>query len=75
MNKDDVRPALLDRTTANLLHELRAFRHVFRNIYQTELDPEKVSLVQKKVHPALERFYDAHSQFVDELREIREELE
>ena len=48
---------------------------VSRLIAELELDSEKVSLVQKKVHPALERFYDAHSKFIDELREIRDELE
>lgn len=36
-----LRPALLDNETARKLDELRAFRHVFRNIYGFSLDPDK----------------------------------
>lgn len=37
-----LRPALLDNETARKLDELRAFRHVFRNIYGFSLDADKI---------------------------------
>ncbi|MDN5362434.1 MAG: hypothetical protein PWP70_1481, partial [Moorella sp. (in: firmicutes)] len=37
-----LRPGLLDGKTARNLDELRAFRHVFRNIYGFSLDPDKI---------------------------------
>ncbi|GEA14256.1 hypothetical protein E308F_04980 [Moorella sp. E308F] len=37
-----LRPALLAGKTARSLDELRAFRHVFRNIYGFSLDPAKI---------------------------------
>lgn len=70
----DVRPALFNRKTANLIQELRAFRHVFRNIYQAELDPEKVSLVQKRLKNTLQHFYSAHTKFRNSLTEISSKL-
>jgi hypothetical protein len=38
-----VRPPLLQRSTANLLEEFLGFRHVVRNLYTWELEPEKVA--------------------------------
>ena len=71
----DVRPALIDRDTSALVHELRAFRHVFRNIYQAELDPQKVALIQAKVPDTLRRLYSAHERYLQELTVIRDHLE
>lgn len=75
LDVQDVRPALFDRETAKLIQELRAFRHVFRNVYQSELDPEKTALVQKKVGPALHNFFDSHNKYIKKLIEIRENIE
>lgn len=38
----DVRPAVLQPDTASALDDLRRFRHRIRNIYATNLDPERV---------------------------------
>lgn len=38
----DVRPALLSAETAQLLQELRAFRHFFRHAYAADLDYQRV---------------------------------
>lgn len=37
-----VRPAVLRRSTRNLLDEFRAFRHVVRNLYTFRLRPERI---------------------------------
>jgi hypothetical protein len=38
----DVRPAVLSATTMEQLDEYRRFRHLIRNIYATDLDPERM---------------------------------
>ena len=49
---DQVRPAFLDEQSFLLLDDLRAFRHVFRNLYARPIDKDKITLVQSKVEPA-----------------------
>lgn len=65
---EGVRPALLDDRTAQAVDELRAFRHIFRNIYQTELKAGKVLELQAGLPATLEAFQQSHGQFVARLR-------
>jgi hypothetical protein len=67
---EGVRPALLSKELSRTIDELRSFRHVFRNIYDGALDPERVRLVQARVAPALSAFVEAHQAYVDKLRTI-----
>ena len=46
---EGVRPAVLNRELAARIDELRSFRRAFRNIYQTELDPKRVQLIQQQI--------------------------
>ena len=72
---DGVRPALLNRDLATRIDELRSFRHVFRNTYQSELDPKRVELVQKQLDPTLSAFNKAHKEFLKKLRTVAGQLE
>jgi len=72
---EGIRPALLDRNLASKIDEMRAFRHVFRNIYQSELDPRRVQLVQSQLESTLAEFKKAHQQFIEKLKGIAELLE
>ncbi len=71
---EGVRPALLTRTLARKIDELRAFRHVFRNVYQSELDPKRVEIVQQDLGETLELFRKAHARFAAQLRKIAAKL-
>jgi hypothetical protein len=42
---EGVRPKLLSIEVYKCLDELRRFRHVFRNAYTIELDPQRIALV------------------------------
>ena len=72
---EGLRPALLTREIAADIDELRSFRHVFRNIYQTSLDPERTRLVQERLGKALPAFEAAHSQFVAKIQAIADRLD
>lgn len=64
------RPALLDNETAKLLGELRAFRHVFRAMYDDRLDPDRMELLQKKAPQMQAMFASAHRDFCAAVAEI-----
>ena len=67
---DGVRPRLLDRTLAREIHELRAFRHVFRNIYGSRLDPGRMRILQVRVPASITAFRAAHADFTGALRDL-----
>ena len=70
-----VRPRLLDRSLAADFHELRAFRHVFRNLYGSRLDPDRVRSVQSRVPSAVAALRAAHDRFSAELRTLAAALD
>jgi hypothetical protein len=59
-----IRPAVLRGEEKLAIDELCAFRHVFRHIYQGQLDVEKLSLVDRRAPAALAAFRDAHQRFL-----------
>jgi len=65
---EGIRPALLDEAAAAAIDELRAFRHIFRNVYQTELNSQKVMELQKGMSGTLEAFQKSHKVFVSKIR-------
>ncbi len=70
----DVRPRLFDRTFAYKINELRAFRHVFRYIYQSELDIFKLKNLNNKVPGIIKSFKNFHKQFIATLHQILSQL-
>jgi hypothetical protein len=69
---EGVRPALLDDETAAAIDELRAFRHVFRNVYQNPLKPKKVLELQETVPGTVQAFAQRCTEFIARLRNIIE---
>ena len=69
-----VRPALLPEATRPAVHELRAFRHVFRSLYDQSLDPGRVQSANEAAPRVVEAMREAHPAFVAKLRSIAAEL-
>jgi hypothetical protein len=72
---EGIRPAVLRAADVPLIDELRAFRHVFRHIYQTQLDAEKLRFVDSRTPTALQAFRAAHERFDGALGELIREVE
>lgn len=70
-----VRPALFDREFSYRVDELMRFRHLFRNLYQTPLIPEKVDFANKSAEGLLDDFRRYHDEFDSFLRELKASLE
>jgi len=70
-----VRPAVWSRELARHVDELRRFRHAFRHVYDTSLDPDKLMLAQKHVPLAVSGVQGAHATLIEKLRVLAESLE
>ena len=71
---DGVRPKLFDRNLAFKINELRAFRHIFRYIYQSELDIDKLQNLNAKIPKIINEFKLCHNLFIKKLKEIVDSL-
>lgn len=71
---ETVRPALWDRDTAALIDELRRFRHAFRNLYESDINPRRLMLIQDTVPEVLRRFRRAHLGFFTRIAALIEAM-
>ncbi len=62
-----IRPAFLDSEFAEIADELRGFRHVFRSVYENRIDPDRITLLQKKVPRMQQLFSEAHRSYCDSI--------
>ena len=67
---EGIRPRVIDRHTAEKIDELRAFRHVFRNMYRKNLDPEKLLLLQKRLPDIVSSWKTALTDFIGLLKTL-----
>lgn len=69
-----LRPALLGKEQLEAFHELRAFRHTFRSLYDRRLDPRRVRLAAEHATPALAALRAGHERFIARIDEIADAL-
>ena len=69
-----LRPALLSGDQLEPFHELRAFRHTYRSLYDRKLDPRRVRIAADYVAPAVEALETGHRRFTAAMAEIAEAL-
>lgn len=68
-----VRPAVLSVQTRNRLDRYRGFRHVVRNVYTFNLDPEQIGLLVQQLPTAYQGLVEELSGFADLLQRINGE--
>lgn len=69
------RPAFFTREEFLILDDLRAFRHVFRNLYGRPLDRERLSSLQKKTRSAIPIFKNSILRYTKFLERLRDGIE
>ena len=69
-----VRPRLFDAEFARRVDVLRRFRHAFRNMYQSELDPRRIRILNDDIPGIITDFTQWHRAFVDSLAIIADGL-
>lgn len=72
LNIKGIRPAVIDQRSADLLDDLRSFRHVFRNMYRKHMDERKLLALQADLPEALTGFRKSLAQFLSILRAVEE---
>ncbi|MDY6807278.1 MAG: hypothetical protein SXA11_26175 [Cyanobacteriota bacterium] len=65
-----LRPPVLSMETINLLDEYRRFRHVVRNIYAFDLDPEKLMPLMDRLEECFRRSQTELLAFADRLEQL-----
>jgi hypothetical protein len=70
LNVPQVRPPLLQRDTAVLLDEFRAFRHVFRNVYGFNLSSTRIGDLLKKFPDVVRIFQNEAIVFMDVMGQV-----
>ena len=65
---EEYRPAVLESSDRAVFHELRAFRHVVRHLYDRELDPKRMETADESAGTAVKRFPEIHHRFSKTLR-------
>ena len=66
----DVRPALLSKSTLQLLDKYRSFRHVFRNVYGFSLDATRLAALVDDLENTSRHFKHDVEAFLDETQRI-----
>jgi hypothetical protein len=65
-----VRPPVLSQETRERLDRYRGFRHVVRNVYTYNLDPEQVGVLVKQLAPTMARVSQELAAFADFLEQM-----
>jgi hypothetical protein len=65
-----VRPAVLSNASHEKLDQFRGFRHVVRNVYTFDFDPEQIALLMKRLPEAAEHVHDDLHAFADTLERM-----
>ncbi|MEI6385560.1 MAG: hypothetical protein WCQ50_02925 [Spirochaetota bacterium] len=65
---EELRPAFLLEEDRIAFHELRAFRHLFRHLYDRDLDPERVFQVFPYAAYTIRVFPERHAAFCGAIR-------
>ncbi|MCS6806728.1 MAG: hypothetical protein RMM98_08540 [Acidobacteriota bacterium] len=65
-----VRPAVMSLSLEKQLAEYLGFRHVVRNIYGLELDPDRIARLVQKINQVSAQLTSEIEQFVAYLREL-----
>jgi hypothetical protein len=72
---EGLRPAFMTAQDYSFFDKLRAFRHIFRHIYQRELDIAKLIDLDQLVPSGIKRFYELHQLYLNKLDTMIEHLE
>ncbi|MGA2545256.1 MAG: hypothetical protein ABSF43_01810 [Rectinemataceae bacterium] len=71
----EVRPAVItEKDLAERVDELRRFRHLFRNLYKTRLNAQKLKIVHEAALGIVEAFLPMHEEFCAWLASVAEDI-
>ncbi|HUW40738.1 MAG TPA: hypothetical protein VMV90_06980 [Rectinemataceae bacterium] len=69
-----IRPRLFSRDYAKRMGELMRFRHAFRNVYEDELDPRRLRILNGDLPSLVADFGPFHAGFIAAIDAVADEL-
>ncbi|MBI1876991.1 MAG: hypothetical protein HYR94_01920 [Chloroflexi bacterium] len=72
---EGLRPAFMTAQDYPFFDKLRAFRHIFRHIYQRELDMVQLAELDQSIPAGITRFNELHLLYLSKLDEMIERLD
>ncbi len=60
----EIRPAVISKLTMDKLDKYRAFRHIFRNVYGYNLDPDRIKELLRELPETVEMFTEDVKAFI-----------
>lgn len=72
---EGVRPAFMTPQDYPFFDKLRAFRHIFRHIYQRELDIAQLMELDRLIPSGIKRFNELHQLYLGKLDKMIEHLD
>ena len=73
--QQEERPAVISQETVKRLEEYLAFRHVVRNIYGYELEPQRIDPLVARSKKVFEQFHAEVCQFINWLKNLASQME
>ena len=71
----EIRPQVWSRELFHDIDELRRFRHAFRHIYDSRLEPDKLMVAQSRVARVVSGLRSSHTEFRAKLAVLASELD
>lgn len=69
LERNGIRPAVIDQKIYNFLNELRGFRHIVRHSYSYELDERRMFLITDDIASYFDRLIEKINKFIDFVNE------
>ena len=70
LDVEQVRPPVISQESYESLNELRSFRHLFRNAYLLEFDPDRLNIVLREANKLKSRYRSDLERFLDFLEQL-----
>ncbi len=70
LDVNPVRPPVIGQNTYTHLNELRGFRHLFRNAYLLEFDPDRLNIVLRHANELKSCYQNDLNKFLDFLEQL-----
>lgn len=72
---EGIRPAIITDELREELEEYLGFRHVFRNIYGFQLEPERLKRLLQRFDEVFSRFKNSLTKFIGCLKKLADEID
>jgi len=75
LNRENIRPAIIDQKLFTFLNEIRSFRHIVRHSYDYDLDYRRMLLIVDDIETYYNYFVEKINAFIEFIQEQIKRIE